>query len=558
MSVCGNVDCNKQISTKRNVVQCGSCLSHFHIKCSLPTREYRVLIENNIGYTCHTCMNVLYPFNNVETSEELYDLFNEKILFNNPTHKQCKCGFCKKRLRKNIPAAHCTICSNYYHFKCENLRKKRLSLTPTWCCSLCTLKQLPFFEIGDDNMLLTIQGLNEETTTYFANKAPSFSIKSLLDQIPGQTFETDQFLSDTVSSKYYSISEFISAKFSKHKFSIYHLNIASLQKHIHELRTLLSSSLHNFDSICISETRLQNENPLVNINIDGYDFIHTPTHSQCGGAGMYIKRGIEYEVISNLSKSCENTCESIFIEVKHTTKQNVLIGSIYRHHTPVQSFIDTYFKKTLQTITKSKKRCILAGDFNVDLIKYGDNKIIDDFYDGLSSHSFRPLILQPTRVTSKTLSLIDNIFTNDVTCFSNGGNITSSISDHFSQFTQLNIFEKQHENNTVKYGRNWRIFNKNEFKDELISSNWDDVSSPHINTNTSVTNFYKKNEKLLDEMAPVKKLSKKEIGLKQRPWITPVILTSMYERDMLYKDFSADDNPFSRDEKHKVFKTKRI
>ena len=57
----------------------------------------------------------------------------------------------------------------------------------------------------------------------------------------------------------------------------------------------------------------------------------------------------------------------------------------------------------------------------------------------------------------------------------------------------------------MQFGRNWRAFNK-----QII-------------------------DKLLDEMAPVKRLSQKENGLKQRPWITPEILTSMYERDKLYK-----------------------
>ena len=58
-------------------------------------------------------------------------------------------------------------------------------------------------------------------------------------------------------------------------------------------------------------------------------------------------------------------------------------------------------------------------------------------------------------------------------------------------------------------------------------------------------------------MAPVKRLSNKEIGLQQRPWITPEILSSMYERDKLYKDFLDEKDPSSREEKHKIFKIKR-
>ena len=44
-------------------------------------------------------------------------------------------------------------------------------------------------------------------------------------------------------------------------------------------------------------------------------------------------------------------------------------------------------------------------------------------------------------------------------------------------------------------------------------------------------------------MAPVKKLTKKEIGVKQRPWITPDILAAINERNKLYKEFIDEKNP---------------
>ena len=71
------------------------------------------------------------------------------------------------------------------------------------------------------------------------------------------------------------------------------------------------------------------------------------------------------------------------------------------------------------------------GGYNVDLIKYASEPNTREFYDLLCTRSFRPLILQPTIVTSKTATLTDNIFINDISCHSLGGNLTSSISDHF-------------------------------------------------------------------------------------------------------------------------------
>ena len=100
-----------------------------------------------------------------------------------------------------------------------------------------------------------------------------------------------------------------------------HLNIASLQRHIDELRTFLTILEHPFQVICISETRLHDDKPLTNIQIDGYDFVHTKTTTQCGGVGIYVKNGIEYEILDQLSITHHNVSESIFIELKNNKKK---------------------------------------------------------------------------------------------------------------------------------------------------------------------------------------------------------------------------------------------
>ena len=165
--------------------------------------------------------------------------------------------------------------------------------------------------------------------------------------------------------------------------------------------------------------------------------------------------------------------------------------------------------------------------------------------------------MQPSRVTAKTRNLIDNIYVNDLSSFSPGGNLTTSISDHFGQFAQIDIFQSAQREQKCKFGRNWRIFNKNEFKEELEKSSWDNVTSPYVDTNTSVSNFYLKIEKLLDEMAPVKRLTKKELGLKQPPWITPDIMSSIKEGNKLYKAFIEEKNPDSKIDKYNTYKAKR-
>ena len=54
--------------------------------------------------------------------------------------------------------------------------------------------------------------------------------------------------------------------------------------------------------------------------MNGNDFIHTQSQTQCGGSGMYIKNGIEYSILDKLTKSYKDICESIFVELKHPKK----------------------------------------------------------------------------------------------------------------------------------------------------------------------------------------------------------------------------------------------
>ena len=47
------------------------------------------------------------------------------------------------------------------------------------------------------------------------------------------------------------------------------------------------------------------------------------------------------------------------------------------------------------------------------------------------------------------------------------------------------------------------MFNQNEFTEELLKINLDDIYDPNTNTNQKFKSFFDKIEKLLDEMAPI-------------------------------------------------------
>ena len=56
----------------------------------------------------------------------------------------------------------------------------------------------------------------------------------------------------------------------------------------------------------------------------------------------------------------------------------------------------------------------------------------------MCSYGFLPHIIQPTRVTQSTATVIDNIFSNNIVNNIISGNIHLTLSDHFAQFVSVN------------------------------------------------------------------------------------------------------------------------
>ena len=77
------------------------------------------------------------------------------------------------------------------------------------------------------------------------------------------------------------------------------------------------------------------------------------------------------------------------------------------------------------------------GDFNLDLLKMGENHLIKDFINLMFSSMFYPLISKPTRITNSSATLIGNIFVNNFDEFYKCGILLTDLSDHLpvSQIT---------------------------------------------------------------------------------------------------------------------------
>ena len=75
------------------------------------------------------------------------------------------------------------------------------------------------------------------------------------------------------------------------------------------------------------------------------------------------------------------------------------------------------------------------------LYNYNEHNQTNEFFDSLAYNSFILLILQLTKITSYSNTLIDNIFSNVFDSDIVSGNLTGTISDHLPQFAIIpNMF----------------------------------------------------------------------------------------------------------------------
>ena len=195
--------------------------------------------------------------------------------------------------------------------------------------------------------------------------------------------------------------------------SLFHLNACSLNKNFDDLQHLLSCTRKTLDITAISETRIiKNISSLNNLNLNNYSFEFTPTETSASGTLLYIANDRSYKCCNDLNIYKKNELESTFIEIVNPKKSNIAAGVIYRHPSmDLTDFNCNYLNKLLENISKEQKSIFLLGDFSVNLLNYEHNQT-NEFLDSLASNSFIPLILQPTRITSHSTTLIDNVFSN--------------------------------------------------------------------------------------------------------------------------------------------------
>ena len=388
------------------------------------------------------------------------------------------CGICQKNVANNQKYLDCASCKNRIHIKCngaptvEEYNLMNEDDKDKWYCNKCLImKMAAIFPFGLENNLELINIINCDSMKSLEH-LPSYEITSKASSFDSlKQSDLDENIIANIESRYFPAHEFKNLN-KKDNFNIFHTNLNGLENKFELLHNFISSTKLELDIINISETS-QSEDKMfdMNVNIEGFmQPFTTGSKSARGGVAIFAKDDLKVFERDDLN-IMDNDFEAVWIEIGIEKSKNLICGCFYRHpNSDINDFIN-YISKTLVKISKEKKECYLSGDFNIDLLKYDSNPKHRDFLNTMTSFGFLPHILQPTRITDSTSTIIDNIYSNNFEQESFGGNILIQFSDHLSQFLSIEKKIKRVKPADI-HKRDLSNFDEQSFINDISIQNW--------------------------------------------------------------------------------------
>lgn len=414
----------------------------------------------------------------------------------------------------------------------------------------------------DSNIdLLSTENLSQSRT---------YNFKTLIDssvEIGHSNLVNDSPYSDiNIDSKYYDLDEFIGLDHNPHNFSFLSLNIQSLSSKYIEFKQFhnqLSENKCNFDIYALQEVYSIIDPDI--FHLDNYHPIQfkTRTVNKGGGVAFFISKSLKFKVIDELSIFQEKMFESMFIKVSLNDNSNIIIGNIYRSPTNLNGItpseqLDGFLEilsNILENLDELNCKVYLLGDFNIDLLKFNNHPKTSEFIDKFFSNGYLQLVNHPSRVSQhanqKSASLIDHIWTNNISQSLESGIITSYLSDHFPIYHILSAKKKNVAPKKIKF-RDFSETNIALFKHHLSHINFNDVMQEN-DAQVSYDIFHSKFFDLYNLVFVEKELRFNRNIHQIEPWMSRGLLTSRQNKNKLSKNYSKRPS-FDNLDKFKTYK----
>lgn len=314
-----------------------------------------------------------------------------------------------------------------------------------------------------------------------------------------------------------------------------HLNVNGLRSKIHEIRHFMSVS--KFKIFGCSESNL-NENINSNlVNISGFTLLREDrNHKYKGGVALYISENLSYERISiNVKFPVNSSVMVVRVTVKFSKPFIVVLIYCPPDENIKKDFISSLYD-LYHLLLDFDLELILMGDLNINLlINTGFPSKLKIF---LKYFNLKQIIEEPTRITSKSESLIDHIIVSRAANVAKSGVFSLTGSDHRCTFfvRKLNCIKLPPTlSNFRAYAKvDWEKVNK-----EVVVLNWGCLLN-FATVNCMTDYFCEVLQKISDREAPLKK---RMVKGEKVPWLNGEIISNLNLRNTAHeKALSTKEN----------------
>ena len=181
----------------------------------------------------------------------------------------------------------------------------------------------------------------------------------------------------------------------------------------------------------------------------------------------------------------------------------------------------------------------MAGDYNINLLKIDERELFANFLELMMSHSLFPKITLPTRFSTHSCSLLDNIFCklSPNTIKTSSGIIYTSISDHFPYFVCIENVLSSKSSKTKFVPKKYNVEKARQaFLNDLESQNIYGKLNTNVdcNPNENYAILAKTLEDTREKYFPNVLVKFNKHRHKDKKWITYGIINSISYRDKLH------------------------
>ncbi len=328
-----------------------------------------------------------------------------------------------------------------------------------------------------------------------------------------------------------------------HKVSILSFNAQSINKRIDEIN-ILAKEIDYPSVINICETW----HPFVNLSIQNYHcpIIKTRPHKRGGGVAIYCHSNNNFNRRTDLETDNTSALETITAEIVTKSGYKFLSTSAYFPPNIDYKICLVELEKLATKLNSTKLPYVISGDFNIDTLK--PSKKYDAYSSKLQSLQLTQHIQSPTRITTRSETLIDHIISNPKitpTCKV----LINQIADH--QIT-LAVFKKSQPQNKQTIIEKY-VTNTTDLTTQINNHNWKKWIATNKNKNPDqiATNFTKVTTSIFNDNTKRKKISRNLTPKKN--WITLTSLQLRQTVQQLRKKFLKTRKP-QHESKYKATK----